>query len=71
MKRLSFVLAAMAVMGSGQITAADSNTEALARSCNACHGLNGVSVGPSMPSIAGQPEAYLRNVMMQWKSDER
>jgi cytochrome subunit of sulfide dehydrogenase len=71
MKRLSFVLAAMAVMGSGQIAAADINTEGLARSCNACHGLNGVSVGPSMPSIAGQPEAYLRNVMMQWKSDER
>ena len=71
MKRLSFLLAAMAVMGSSQIAAADSNTEALARSCNACHGLNGVSVGPSMPSIAGQPEAYLKNVMLQWKNDER
>lgn len=46
-------------------------TEDLARTCNACHGLNGVSVGPSMPSIAGLPEAYLKNVLLQWKSGER
>ncbi len=46
-------------------------TEALAASCNACHGLNGVSVGPTMPSIGGLPEAYLKNMMLQWKSGER
>ena len=46
-------------------------TEDLARTCNACHGVNGVSVGPSMPSIGGLPEAYLKNVMTQWKGDER
>jgi sulfide dehydrogenase cytochrome subunit len=46
-------------------------TEDLARSCNSCHGLNGVSVGPTMPSIGGLPEAYLKNVMLQWKSGER
>ena len=46
-------------------------TEDLARTCNACHGVNGVSVGPSMPSIGGLPEAYLKNLMLQWKSDER
>lgn len=46
-------------------------TEDLARTCNACHGVNGVSVGPSMPSIGGLPEAYLKNVMTQWKSGER
>lgn len=45
--------------------------EALANTCNNCHGANGVSVGESMPSIGGQPEAYLKNVMMQWKSGER
>lgn len=47
------------------------NTEALANTCNNCHGANGVSVGPSMPSIGGLPESYLRNIMMQWKSGER
>jgi sulfide dehydrogenase cytochrome subunit len=46
-------------------------TENLARTCNNCHGMNGVSVGPSMPSIGGLPEAYLKTVMLQWKSGER
>jgi cytochrome c553 len=45
--------------------------EDLASTCNACHGLNGVSVGPTMPSIGGSAEAYLKNVMLQWKSGER
>lgn len=31
-------------------------TEDLASTCNACHGLNGVSVSPSMPSIGGLSE---------------
>ena len=44
-------------------------TKDLARTCNACHGVNGVSVGPSMPSIGGLSEAYLKNLMLQWKSD--
>ena len=50
---------------------AATSTENLASTCNACHGLNGVSVGPSMPSIGGLPEAYLKNIMLQWKSGER
>lgn len=46
-------------------------TESLAATCNNCHGVNGVSVGPSMPSIGGLPETYLKTVMLQWKSGER
>jgi sulfide dehydrogenase cytochrome subunit len=46
-------------------------TEDLAATCNACHGLNGISVGPSMPSIGGLPEAYLKNLLLQWKHGER
>ena len=46
-------------------------TEDLARTCNACHGLNGVSVGPSMPSIGGLSEPYLKNLLLQWKKGER
>lgn len=49
--------------------AADINS--IAMSCNNCHGTGGVSVGHSMPSIAGLSEAYLKNIMMQWKSGER
>ena len=45
--------------------------EILARTCNGCHGVGGVSVGTSMPSIGGLPRDYLRKVMKQWKYDER
>jgi sulfide dehydrogenase cytochrome subunit len=51
--------------------AADPNIEGLARTCNNCHGANGVSVGQSMPSIGGLSEAYLANTMLQWKNGER
>ena len=71
MKRLSKILAAMVALGVSVPTALAGPTEDLARSCNACHGLNGVSVGPSMPSIGGLPEAHLKNVLLQWKSGER
>lgn len=50
---------------------AESRTEALANTCNNCHGVNGVSVGPNMPSIGGLPEAYLKNIMLEWKSGTR
>jgi len=45
--------------------------EALANTCNNCHGTGGVSAGGSMPSIAGQSEAYLKKAMMEWKSGAR
>jgi sulfide dehydrogenase cytochrome subunit len=50
---------------------AEDKTEALANTCNNCHGVNGVSVGPNMPSIGGLPESYLKNIMREWKSGER
>jgi len=50
---------------------AESNTEALANTCNNCHGVNGVSAGPSMPSIGGLPEPYLKNIMLEWKTGAR
>jgi sulfide dehydrogenase cytochrome subunit len=43
----------------------------LARACDSCHGMNGVSVGPNMPSIGGLSETYLKNLLLQWKSGER
>jgi sulfide dehydrogenase cytochrome subunit len=45
--------------------------EGLAITCNNCHGVNGVSVGPSMPSIGGLPESYLNNIMLEWKNGTR
>jgi sulfide dehydrogenase cytochrome subunit len=52
-------------------SAAPINIEGLARTCNGCHGTGGVSVGQSMPSIAGLPEAYLNKMMLEWKRGER
>lgn len=67
----STLLIALAALGFAAQPVVAGPTEDLARTCNACHGVNGVSVGPSMPSIGGLPEAYLKNIMTQWKSDER
>ncbi|MBF0391953.1 MAG: c-type cytochrome [Alphaproteobacteria bacterium] len=50
---------------------AQTNIETLARTCNGCHGLGGVSVGSSMPSIGGLPRAYLARVMKEWKYGQR
>ena len=69
-KKLHFAVAMAGLLFAGAGYAVD-NIEGLARACNNCHGENGVSVGHSMPSIAGQSEAYLKNVMMEWKSGER
>ncbi len=67
--KLHFAVAVTGLFLSGAALAGA--TEDLARTCNGCHGLNGVSVGPSMPSIAGLPEKYLKNLLLQWKSGER
>jgi sulfide dehydrogenase cytochrome subunit len=45
--------------------------EGLARTCNNCHGVDGVSAGGTMPSIGGQPEQFLNKVMLEWKRGER
>lgn len=62
---------AMSGLLSAPAFAAQDKTAALADTCNNCHGVNGVSVGESMPSIGGLPEAYLKTIMLQWKSGER
>lgn len=69
MKFSSVVAIATGLVACHAAQAAD--IEAIARSCNNCHGTGGVSVGLSMPSIAGLSETYLKNVMMQWKKGER
>ncbi len=69
-KRVILALATAGLLSAPAFASGD-KTAALAATCNNCHGTNGVSVGPSMPSIGGLPEAYLRTVMMQWKSGER
>jgi sulfide dehydrogenase cytochrome subunit len=47
------------------------DVDVLARTCNNCHGMGGVSAGASMPSIGGLSREYLETIMKQWKNDER
>jgi sulfide dehydrogenase cytochrome subunit len=68
MSKQLMVLALAAFAASGVQAA---NIEGLAQTCNNCHGTGGVSVGHSMPSIAGQSESYLKNIMMEWKTGAR
>jgi sulfide dehydrogenase cytochrome subunit len=58
-------------MWAGSACATDINIDGLAITCNNCHGANGVSVGPSMPSIGGLSEGYLKTVMDQYRSGKR
>jgi sulfide dehydrogenase cytochrome subunit len=64
-------LLALALVGLAGTAAARGDIEVLARTCNSCHGVGGVSVGISMPSIGGLPREYLRSIMKEWKYDER
>lgn len=65
------LLAALAMTGLTGTASAQTDVEVLARTCNSCHGADGVSVGTSMPSIGGLPRDYLQRVMKQWKYNER
>lgn len=68
-RRTQFAALALLAGLAGPLQAA--NIEGLARNCNNCHGTGGVSVGHSMPSIAGLSESYLKNIMLEWKSGAR
>ncbi len=64
------ILAAVGLIAASAVQA-ENNTAGLANTCNNCHGTGGVSVGESMPSIAGLPQDYLKNIMMEWKTGKR
>jgi sulfide dehydrogenase cytochrome subunit len=68
-KQLRLAVAVSGMLFAGSVFAAD--IDGLARTCNNCHGVNGVSAGGAMPSIGGLSEAYLKQIMMQWKSGDR
>lgn len=39
--------------------------------CASCHGLLGQGIGPANPAIGGQPAAYLRHQIEQWRRGQR
>ena len=63
------LLASVTMLGS--TAEAGPSAAALANTCAGCHGTNGVSGGPAMPSIAGMPSDYLKQIMADYKSGDR
>ena len=43
----------------------------VAQTCVACHGVNGIGMSPTWPTLAGQHEDYLRHALKQYRSGER
>ncbi len=48
----------------------DAATNMLADTCVACHGKDGNSVGPAIPSLAGMSPNYLMGAMLAYKYDD-
>jgi len=72
----ALTLMALAIVGtalSGPAAAAGSAEAGQAKSvtCSACHGMDGNSLNPEWPSLAGQHESYLVKSLQSFKSGAR
>lgn len=54
-----------------QVFAAPPDAKALSYTCAGCHGTNGASSGPAIPSLAGLSKDYVIEAMQAYKDDER
>ncbi len=70
-QRSKWALTAGALAMSAIVFAAPPSPEMLAIACAGCHGTNGASAGPSMPSLAGQSKIAIVESMKGFKSGER
>lgn len=64
-------VAAFALAISATAFAAPPTPEMISFACAGCHGTNGASAGPSMPSLANHSKTAIVQAMKQFKSDER
>jgi len=72
-KALVFVFAGLAMIASA-VSYAGGDAEkgkALAASCAACHGAEGVSTNPDWPNLAGQGAGYLAKQLYDYRTDKR
>jgi cytochrome c553 len=63
--------AAAPAAGDGAVTGSADAGSAKAAVCTACHGVNGNSVNPEWPVLAGQNAAYLREQLAAFKAKAR
>jgi sulfide dehydrogenase cytochrome subunit len=72
--KYALVAGALAVMGAGGANAASGQTGAsakmLAETCFGCHGNDGASNGPAIPTIAGFSTEYLTETMKAYASGD-
>jgi cytochrome subunit of sulfide dehydrogenase len=65
------VLTGLLMIGPSASADAPVSGDLLAYQCAGCHGFNGHSVGPDIPSLAGFPEEYFVQTMMDYKEGKR
>jgi len=41
------------------------------RQCKGCHGIDGRGTGPAIPTLAGQPDTYLRGALSEYRDGRR
>jgi len=73
MKKIKALQAALVACGlavAGTAVAAGPSGEALSYTCAGCHGLNGQSNGPAIPTLAGMSKPVLVAAMEGFKSEE-
>lgn len=74
-KKTSTLVLAGALLAGGLLLGtsaqAGPSAEMLSNTCAGCHGTNGVSAGPAMPTIAGLPAEHLKKVMGEFKNGKR
>lgn len=68
---IKLLLAACAFLSFNVLSGDAEKGKALSATCAACHGMDGNSVNPIWPSLAGQHEAYLVRQIKFFKNGER
>lgn len=71
LKLINLALLVGGITMSSTLWAAGPTPAMLSNTCSACHGQFGQAVGPSIPTLAGQPASYLVDSMKKFKSGER
>ena len=65
------MLTAVSCLPAAETSAAEASSPALSWNCAGCHGPDGVSAGPTLPSIAGMDPRYFIALMRDFGSDKR
>jgi len=68
---LSALFAILATTTTAQAAGDAAAGKGKAAVCAACHGADGIGIGPTFPNLAGQKEAYLAAQLEAFKSGER